>query len=68
MVSDDKSMDVTIWGNVELEKPSLSSNDVKISATEGTAITAVTITATPTDYLKWSTSGSLPNGLSVDDL
>ena len=61
--------DYSISGDVDVEfdKPSLSSSDVRISATEGTAITAVTITATPADNLTWSVSGSLPKGLSCNE-
>ena len=46
--------DLHIEEDIKLDKPSLSSSDVRISATEGTAITAVTITATPVNSLKWS--------------
>ena len=51
----------------KFDKPLLSSSDVRISATEGTAITAVTITATPVNSLKWSVSGNLPNGLTCNE-
>ncbi|MBQ7732458.1 MAG: putative Ig domain-containing protein, partial [Synergistaceae bacterium] len=44
--------------------PILSSTDMKITATEGEAITSLTITAISGDNLAWSTTGSLPTGLT----
>ncbi|MBQ7193855.1 MAG: immunoglobulin domain-containing protein [Synergistaceae bacterium] len=64
MNTDNVSMDVTVWGEPDLSASELSSSDVRISATEGTAIETVTITATPSDYLTWTTSGTLPAGLT----
>ncbi|MBR0151102.1 MAG: putative Ig domain-containing protein [Synergistaceae bacterium] len=64
MVSDDASMDVTISGGVELRSPVIMSKDIRIMSTEGTAIIPATITASPADYLTWTTSGNLPGGLT----
>ena len=66
---EDNPIDTSISEDVKLEfdKPSLSSSDVRISATEGIAITAVTITANPVNSLKWSVSGNLPNGLTCNE-
>ena len=60
MTLDTLSMDVTVYGETA---PALSGSRFTINATEGTAITALTITASG-DNLVWTTSGSLPGGVS----
>lgn len=66
MVLDGASMDVLISGDAELEDvaPVLEGSSFTIEATEGQAVVARTISATAGENLTWSTSGSLPNGLT----
>ncbi|MBQ3447999.1 MAG: hypothetical protein IJG37_10190, partial [Synergistaceae bacterium] len=61
MTLDTLSMDVTVYGETA---PALSGSSFTINGTVGTAISALTITASSGDNLVWTTSGSLPSGLS----
>ena len=65
MVLDDASMDVTISGDAEPDtRPVLEGSSFTIEAREGQAVTARTISALSGDNLVWTTSGTLPNGLT----
>ena len=65
MVLDGESMDVTISGDPEPDvKPVLEGNSFTIEATEGQEVVARTISALSGDNLVWTTSGTLPNGLT----
>ncbi len=65
MVLDGESMDVTISGDPEPDtKPVLEGDSFTIEAKEGQPVVARTISALSGDNLVWTTSGTLPNGLT----